>query len=95
MELDENIAIFTEGEFSTQSTLKDGSDLLGIFDNSPDTSFDEFGTPIQSRKISFLVETAKANVLLGDYIKIENRNYKIIEVLPDGKLTRLILKDAA
>lgn len=98
----ENLAIFTEGEFSDVAVVISptalSSEISGIFDESDDTMFDQYGSPSKGRRITFLVETIKTDGLHnGDRLTIKGKNYQITEINPthDGKLTTLVLKDAS
>jgi hypothetical protein len=95
----ENLDIFTAGEFSDLAAVVSSTALLtqisGIFDERYEPMFDTFGSSVEGRRISFLVETAlSVGLHHGDRLTIKGKQYKIIELNPidDGKLTRILLK---
>ncbi|MEM8828768.1 MAG: head-tail joining protein [Cyanobacteria bacterium P01_G01_bin.19] len=98
---DEDLGIFTNGEFSTiaivNSATSSLSELSGIFDENYQDMFGGFDNPqtAEGRKFCFQVQTElAADLRHGDRLTIKSKNYLITSMQPkhDGKLTHIILK---
>ncbi|NJO98986.1 MAG: hypothetical protein HC764_25815 [Pleurocapsa sp. CRU_1_2] len=99
MRFNEDLSLFTDGEFSTLSTVSSAtsslSTLSGIFDENYQSAFGEFPSEIEGRKYCFQVQSQLAQDLRhGDRLEINSKTYQIVGKQPkcDGKLTELILK---
>ena len=99
--MDENLDLFTKGEFSTTALVDSATSsyfsLSGIFDERYENLFDGYaeGQSSGGRKYCLRVQTAEADELrVGDRLRIQDRNYQIVSLEPkfDGSLTYLILK---
>jgi hypothetical protein len=95
----EDLSLFTDGEFSTLSTVSSAtsqmSELSGIFDENPESAFGEFSQDVEGRKYCFQAQSQLVvDLRHGDRLEISGKTYQIVGKLPrfDGKLTELILK---
>lgn len=100
MRFEEDLSMFTDGEFSTvativQSSLFLGTEISGIFDDNYESAFGEFAQDVEGRKYCFQVQTILAEDLRpGDRLQINGKIYGLTGKEPkfDGKLTNLRLK---
>ncbi|MDJ0900253.1 MAG: hypothetical protein QNJ55_15725 [Xenococcus sp. MO_188.B8] len=96
MKLEENLDIFTKGEFSSPALI-DGVEVWGIFDEEYAQAFGINTLNSEGRAISFQTQTSEiTEVNHGSRVELNDRVYEVIQIQPidDGKLTDLILKEA-
>lgn len=89
----EELAFFTEGEFSDIARLSTGVEVSGIFDENYADVFDEL---IEGRKYCFQVQSIFAEHFRSrDRLEIKGKAYFIVSIQPkyDGALTNIVLKD--
>ncbi|MGK7895893.1 MAG: hypothetical protein AB4372_20335 [Xenococcus sp. (in: cyanobacteria)] len=95
MQFEENLDIFTKGEFSSPALI-DGVEVWGIFDEEYAQTFSMNQFNSEGRAISFQTQTSEiATVNHGSKVELNNKLYEVIQIQPidDGKLTDLILKE--
>jgi hypothetical protein len=95
----EDLSLFTDGEFSTLSTVSSATsqmtELSGIFDDNYQSAFGEFSHIVEGRKYCFQAQSQLVvDLRHGDRLEINGKTYQIVGKQPkfDGKLTELILK---
>lgn len=100
MNLEEDLDIFTKGEFSiiavVTSATSSRSEVQGIFDDNYQAMFGLASQQAEGRNYCLKVQTQEVEGLRqGDLLKIRNKKYQIVSLQPtcDGKITDLILKE--
>ena len=93
---DENLDIFTQGEFSTVALVNGTTELTGIFDQNYQAMFDQFASQsVEGRRFCFRVQTKLIEDLEhGDRLTIKDKSYQVVGIEPvyDGAITEIILK---
>ena len=95
MQFEENLDIFTKGEFASAAVI-DEVEAWGIFDEEYAQAFGMNQFNSEGRAFSFQTQTAEiTRVKHGSRVELNGKVYEVIQIQPidDGKLTDLILKE--
>ena len=93
--LEENLDIFTKGEFASLALI-DGVEVWGIFDEEYAQTFGLNQFNSEGRAFSFQTQTAEISAVQhGSKVELNDKVYEVTNIQPidDGKLSDLILKE--